>query len=83
MREITLDEFCEMTGTPADSWIFGVPEVNHYFLRDDCTGLIYYINSDGDVMRFKRMEEDGEIMSSEAQWELWNVWEVLDDEREQ
>ena len=34
-------------------------------------------------MRFKRMEEDGEIMSSEAQWELWNVWEVLDDEREQ
>lgn len=80
MTEITKEEFLRLTHTEEDCWLFSVPDVKHWFLKNEETGLLYYFNSDGDVMRFKRMEKDGEVISSEAQWGLWNVWEVLDDE---
>lgn len=76
MKEITKDEFLKLTHTPEDCWIFAVPDVKHWFMKDETSGIIYYINSDGDVMRFKRMEKVEETLVSEARWNIWSVWEA-------
>ena len=82
MKEITKEEFCRLTGTAEDSYLFNYPEESIRFFRDEKDGIFYYINRNGSMMRFRRMAEYGEIWSSEASWSIWGVWELMDDEEE-
>jgi hypothetical protein len=77
---ITKQEFCKLTYSPEDCWIFR-NAVDDSFWKDG--DRVYYCNGVDTIWQF-RDAKDGEILVSHAGlgknsfWSAWATWHVYD-----
>ena len=86
---ITKDEFCELTKTSKDCWMFRKNYVgpNPVFWKTE-DGIVFFDNDNGEIHKFKIAEEYGEVwvslriysdysqVGSRVIWESssWSLW---------
>lgn len=79
-KVLTKEEFCKLTGSPTDCWIFrGMGKDSAFYIFND---RIYFSNGVDTVWQFQDIPERGEILVSHAglnegnNWTEWIPWHV-------
>lgn len=73
IKELTKEEFCELTNTPENCWIFNNanPEAFRFYMEDD---VVFFMNGQDTIWQFRHMLEYNEIRVSHSGLDVNSLW---------